>query len=115
MTRAAFATFRCGFFGVVHRLFSIGGTFSYIGRKEILFKKMFEIKKTQNIRVVIGAGTQYTSKKTTATFPKTNFGSVSSHPCNNNKYQRKSFPRVICSSNSQNTQPRNTRSDLFFA
>ena len=45
MARAAFAVFRCCFFGVVHRLFSIGGTFSYIGRKEILFKKMFKIKK----------------------------------------------------------------------
>ena len=50
MTRAAFAVFRCVFFGVVHRLFSIGGTFSYIGRKEILFKKMFEIKKAQGIK-----------------------------------------------------------------
>lgn len=73
MTRAAFATFRCGFFGVVHRLFSIGGTITYIGRKEILFKKMFEIKKTQNTRVVIDAETSYPSKKTTATFPKINF------------------------------------------
>jgi hypothetical protein len=46
MTRAAFAVFRCVFFGVVHRLLSIGGTTMYIGRKEILFKKMFGIKKS---------------------------------------------------------------------
>jgi hypothetical protein len=61
---------------VVYRLFSIGGTFSYIGRKEILFKKCLKLKKAKNIRIVIGVRTQYPPKKITATFPKTNFGNA---------------------------------------
>ena len=76
---------------------------------------MFEIKKTQNTRVVIDAETSYPSKKNNRNISENKF-----RKCIVASVQQQQIPTEIFSARyllfkRSNTQPRNTRSDLFFA
>ena len=113
-TWVTFFGFRCGFFGVVHRLFSIGGTITYIGRKEILFKKMFGIKKNKTSALSSVRKHHIRRKKEPQHFRKQILKVQSIHFVSNNKCRQNFSARYLFFKYSKQATPQYTGRPVFY-